>query len=410
MACVHTRSLKRGRVDTASTTDADATEVEAVAKAMLAQAAKAHVAAKAKLVAAETLKAASSKWEAAKLRYMPIVEARGKIDSAALASLARAISWMFDDFDKHARQEAVRALGRLGQTTLALYAGDIIGMLDDPFMLVRCHAVDAIGKLEKAALAGHAGAIVGMLGEHWYRVRRRAMKALSNLDSAELTPHADAIIFGVLADEREAVHDDSMVLLCKLDTEALTPNASALVCALTYRNSATPGSLKDVKPAALARVDAIRTLLHGHKFYVRERAIRVFFVLEEEVISFHVKGIVGMLTDDEFLVRECAIALIESNTNAVTPEVLKLLISAVEGMPCIGELWPNIVSSWVISALPRLKRKLAQMHWATMRVYRVSWYGDFWYTEALKSLCAPGGKWAERDRVAFEAEFNGLLQ
>ena len=78
------------------------------------------------------------------------------------------------------------------------------------------------------------------------------------------------------------------------------------VRSITSRNSATSASglFNDAKPAALARVDDIRSLLHGHKFYMRERAIRVFFVLEEEVISLHVEGIVGMLTDSEWLVRD----------------------------------------------------------------------------------------------------------
>jgi hypothetical protein len=116
-----------------------------------------------------------------------------------------------------------------------------------------------------------------------------------------------------------------------------------------------------------------------------------------------------MLTDNEFLVREFAIELIESNTNAVTPQVLSLVISAVTDMFCTGKLGHNKVSSCAISALPRLKRKLAQMHWATARVYRARWYGWVWYDEACKSLYVPGGKWAERDGVAFEAEFNGLL-
>ena len=435
MACMHTRSLKRGHAPS-STTDADATDVEAVANAMLAQAAKGHVGAKANLEAAEKgvasksarikllatpalaklakrEKAASSKWEAAKLRYTPIVEARGKIDHEALASLARAISWMFDDFDKYVRKDAVRALGRLGQTTLASYADDIIGMLDDPSWRVRHSAMDALGKLDKAALACHAAALVGMLRDQKDFVRHRAMKALGNLDSAELTIHANAIILGVLADDREAVHDDSMVLLCKLDTRALTPNASALVCALTYHNSVTPASglLMNVKPAALARVDAIRSLLHGYKFtfYTRERAMRVFFVLEEEVITFHAEGIAGMLTDSEWLVPDCAIELIESNTNSVKAEVLALVISAVTDSLRTGKIRYNGLSL-AISTLPRLKRKLARLHWATARVYRARWYARVWYEEACKSLCAPGGKWAENDRAAFEDEFSGLVQ
>jgi hypothetical protein len=130
MAGMHTRSLKRGRVDTvsiatATPTDADAAEVEAVAKAMLELAAKEHVAAKAELEAAEKewastarlaklakmVKAASSTWEAAKLRYTPIVEARGEIDRAALASLARSIFGMFDYPGKYVRKERANHIG-----------------------------------------------------------------------------------------------------------------------------------------------------------------------------------------------------------------------------------------------------------------------------------------------------------
>jgi hypothetical protein len=294
-----------------------------------------------------------------------------------------------------------------GQTILASYAGDIIGMFEDAYGEVRHDAVQALGKLEKAALACHTAALVGMLGDLKSHVRRQAMKALGNLDSAELTPHACAIIWGVLADADMFVRDYAMVLLCKLDKEALTRNASALVCALTYYNSDTcaSGLLKPMKPAAVARVDAILRELHGHKLSMRERAVRVFFVLGEEVISFHAEGIVGMLTDPEWSVQDCAIALIESNTHAVTSKVLSLVISTVTDERHTGKMWSSF-------ALGRLKRKLARLHWATARVYRpiVRWYGWVWYEEACKTLYAPGGKWAGRDRAAFEAEFSHLSQ
>ena len=157
-AVMQTRSLKRGRVDTpASTanyvpTDVDTTEVEAVIKAMLEKAANADVAAKAKLAMAKCVRiaanaamevaekdvdakeklatAASSKWEAAKVRYTTVVTF-GKIDHAALTSLAGAIISMFKDPDRDVRKVAVNALGKLGQTVLASYAGAIIGMCRD---------------------------------------------------------------------------------------------------------------------------------------------------------------------------------------------------------------------------------------------------------------------------------------
>jgi len=43
-------------------------------------------------------------------------------------------------------------------------------------------------------------------------------------------------------------------------------------------------------------------------------------------------------------------------------------------------------------------------------VYRVRWYGLFWYEDVVEKLCAPGGVWAERDQAAFEAEFNEELK
>ncbi len=35
-------------------------------------------------------------------------------------------------------------------------------------------------------------------------------------------------------------------------------------------------------------------------------------------------------------------------------------------------------------------------------------YATFWYKHVGKQLCAPGCKWANRDRAAFEDEFNEL--
>ena len=37
-------------------------------------------------------------------------------------------------------------------------------------------------------------------------------------------------------------------------------------------------------------------------------------------------------------------------------------------------------------------------------------YAIFWHAHACTQLCAPGGKWAERDRAAFEEAFSELLQ
>jgi len=58
--------------------------------------------------------------------------------------------------------------------------------------------------------------------------------------------------------------------------------------------------------------------------------------------------------------------------------------------------------------LGNLNRTRVRLHWAKARreVLLVRPYAFFWYEYAGKQLCAPGGRWAKRDRTAFEAEFN----
>jgi len=59
--------------------------------------------------------------------------------------------------------------------------------------------------------------------------------------------------------------------------------------------------------------------------------------------------------------------------------------------------------------LGNLKRRRARLHWVTARefvnVYLVRPYALFWHEYVGERLCAPGGKWVERDRAAFEDEF-----
>jgi hypothetical protein len=61
------------------------------------------------------------------------------------------------------------------------------------------------------------------------------------------------------------------------------------------------------------------------------------------------------------------------------------------------------------AALRHLKRMRARLHWTTMRAYMhtriVRPYAICWNEFVAERLCAPGGKWAERDRAAFEDEF-----
>lgn len=53
-----------------------------------------------------------------------------------------------------------------------------------------------------------------------------------------------------------------------------------------------------------------------------------------------------------------------------------------------------------------LRRKKARAHWATVRKFvQKRSHALFWHAYVGKQLCAPGGKWAERDGVDFAVHF-----
>jgi hypothetical protein len=65
------------------------------------------------------------------------------------------------------------------------------------------------------------------------------------------------------------------------------------------------------------------------------------------------------------------------------------------------------LAAWL--ELAQLKKARARRHWATARAFvQVYPYALFWHAYVGKQLCAPGGKWAEHDRAAFEEEFSEL--
>ena len=60
-------------------------------------------------------------------------------------------------------------------------------------------------------------------------------------------------------------------------------------------------------------------------------------------------------------------------------------------------------AKWIVH---ELTRKKARAHWATARKFvQVRSHALFWHAYTGKRLCAPGGKWAERDRVEFSVAF-----
>jgi len=113
----------------------------------------------------------------------------------------------------------------------------------------------------------------------------------------------------------------------------------------------------------------------------------------------------AVLADSVSGVRYSAIQLLGSESMGMhTPAVLALGCSAVTKALADRNYKVRYAARRMIG-IP--KRKLARLHWATVRVQvrLVRPYALFWYAYAGKQLCAPGGKWADRDRVAFEEEF-----
>ena len=55
----------------------------------------------------------------------------------------------------------------------------------------------------------------------------------------------------------------------------------------------------------------------------------------------------------------------------------------------------------------QLKKARARRNWAAVRSFvHVRSHALFWYAYMGKQLCGHGGKWATRDRAAFEDEFS----
>jgi hypothetical protein len=127
--------------------------------------------------------------------------------------------------------------------------------------------------------------------------------------------------------------------------------------------------------------------------------------LEPTTFALYTGAIVDMLANSRK--RDSAIRLLASGRMGMRAPDIALACRAVTNMLTDEN---QDMRYWAAKALRKLKRQRARLNWATARVYRVRWYGWVWYKEACKALYAPGGKWAERDRAAFEAEFSHLSQ
>ena len=232
------------------------------------------------------------------------------------------------------------------------------------------------------------------------RMRSAALMTICEIDNAARTPHAGTIV-NLLADSNDCVCETAFSALHTLDEIALTPHISTMVGFLTYSrvSRGIAWVLQDLEAALLIpHTDAIMGLFIDPMsgFDVWQLCCK----LEPTKLAMYTGSIVGMLDDSR--VRDGAIRLLASGRIRMRAPDITLACDAVTNM--LTDAKENM-RYWAAKALRKLKSKRARLHWATARVYRVRKYGRFWYEDVLVKLCAPGGKWAALDLVAFQAEF-----
>ena len=208
-------------------------------------------------------------------------------------------------------------------------------------------------------------------------------------------------IVNLLADSNDCVCETAFSALHTLDEIALTPHISTMVGFLTYSrvSRGIAWVLNKLEAAVLTpHTDAIMGVFTDPMsgFYEWKLCCK----LEPTALAMYTGSIVGML--DYSHVRHSAIRLLASGRIRMRAPDITLACDAVTNM--LTDAKENM-RYWAAKALRKLKSKRARLHWATARVYRVRKYGRFWYEDVLVKLCAPGGKWAALDLVAFQAEF-----
>jgi len=244
---------------------------------------------------------------------------------------------------------------------------------------------------------------VDLLPDFDNAVRYQALHALGELESAALTNA------GVLTDSCALVRHYALRLLGKIELVALTQVGSIVglfadpVPGVRY---AVSESLNKFEPAALTSyAGAIVGLFVDSDEWVRYVALESLGKLELVACTPYTGAIVGMLEDANQWVRYVALSLPASDEmGLLTPDVLVLACNVTNILIDADYYTRNMATI----ALDKLKRQCARLHWATARVYRARPYARFLHEYVGEQLCAPGGKWAERDRVALEAEERGV--
>ena len=150
---------------------------------------------------------------------------------------------------------------------------------------------------------------------------------------------------------------------------------------------------------------AISGMLTDPSPHVRRAALDALG--KHEQLSSHAGAVVGMLSDVVAGVRYDALRVFDSDSmRMLAPDVVALAYNVVTKMLTDED---DLVRREATHALGKLKRERTRRRWGTARafvhIYLVRPYALFWHAYVGEQLCAPGGKWAERDRAEFENEF-----
>jgi HEAT repeat protein len=308
------------------------------------------------------------------------VRVLGWLELDVLSVHAGSIARLLEDTEPDVRCMAVKALGR--PDALSSNVGVVVLLLVDPIPDVRRTAVHALEWLDQVALKSHAGAIAGSLTDPVTDVRCTAIRALGNLERSALALYADAIA-RLLEDTEPHVRCTAMRVLGKLEHGVLASYSGVIA-----------NCLMDTVP------------------YVCCMAVETLGNLDRMALAPHIGGIADaifrMLVDPDATVRCNALRMFYSVAMGMqTPSLLVMACDNVTNMLTDADYGVRDAAD---IALCNLKRKLVRLRWANVCafVHLVRPYAIFWYAYAGEQLCAPGGKWAARDRIAFEEDFDEL--
>ncbi len=313
----------------------------------------------------------------------PILEWKSAHDVAA--NEADRDDYMQDMADDVSCNE-LNAIGKLDLPARAKHAGAIALMLDNPSAHVRLCAMEMLYTLKLAALIPHAHTILQRLVDSSVYVRLATLVTFRKFEDVVVIPYVSAVI-NMLTDSctdvvceafitltsfmKVSVIDDGIV--ANILTNAFAP-PTVLVRAMDFVVALDP-------PAVVAHARAIAGLLVHADADVRYAALDALSVLEEHALIPHATDIAGLLDDAD-------------------PDVMLAASNA------LGQLPPEDRTRAQERARDIKMKKRARHHWATARAFsKTRSCALFWHAHTGKKLCAPSGKWAERDHAAFEHDF-----